>query len=101
MSTNPSPTATLAIEGELSIYRATELKQLLLDALKGKASLEIDLHDVSEIDSAGVQLLMLTKSTGQANACDVRLVNHSPAVLEVFELLDLAAHFGDPLLVSA
>ncbi|MGH6648404.1 STAS domain-containing protein [Aquabacterium sp.] len=101
MSTTDKPAACLAIEGELSIYRATELKQTLLDAVNGASSLEIDLHDVSEIDSAGIQLLMLTKSYGQANACEVHLVNHSPAVLEVFELLDLAAHFGDPLLVPA
>jgi anti-anti-sigma factor len=103
MSTTPQPgkAATLAIEGELSIYRAAELKETLLQALDGAASLEIDLHDISEIDSAGIQLLMLTKSTGQAKSCEVRLVNHSPAVLEVFELLDLAAHFGDPLLVPA
>lgn len=103
MSTTKTPgqSATLAIEGELSIYRAAELKETLLKALEGAASLEIDLHDVSEIDSAGIQLLMLTKSTGHATACEVRLVNHSPAVLEVFELLDLAAHFGDPLLMPA
>lgn len=101
MSTTDKPTASIAIDGEMTIYRATELKQTLLNAIDGARLLEIDLHDVSEIDSSGVQLLMLTKSTGQAKDCEVRLVNHSPAVLEVFELLDLAAHFGDPLLVPA
>lgn len=94
-------TACLPIEGDMTIYRAAELKQALLDALNGATSLEVDLHGVTEIDSAGIQLLMLTKATGQANACEVRLLNHSPAVLEVFELLDLAAHFGDPLLMPA
>lgn len=94
-------TACLPIEGEMTIYRAAELKQALLEALNGATALEVDLHGVTEIDSAGIQLLMLTKATGQANACEVRLLNHSPAVLEVFELLDLAAHFGDPLLVPA
>lgn len=94
-------TACLPIEGEMTIYRAAELKQALLEALNGATALEVDLHGVTEIDSAGIQLLMLTKATGQANACEVRLLNHSPAVLEVFELLDLAAHFGDPLLMPA
>ena len=94
-------TACLPIEGEMTIYRAAELKQTLLNALNGVTSLELDLHGVTEIDSAGIQLLMLAKAAGQATACEVKLVNHSPAVLEVFELLDLAAHFGDPLLMPA
>ncbi|CAH0355727.1 lipid asymmetry maintenance protein MlaB [Aquabacterium sp. CECT 9606] len=94
-------TACLPIEGEMTIYRAAELKQTLLEALNGVTSLEVDLHGVTEIDSAGIQLLMLAKATAQSNACEVRLLNHSPAVLEVFELLDLAAHFGDPLLMPA
>ncbi|MBC7701480.1 STAS domain-containing protein [Aquabacterium sp.] len=94
-------TACMPIEGEMNIYRAAELKETLLNALKGASSLELDLHGITEIDSAGIQLLMLVKATGQATDCEVKLVNHSPAVLEVFELLDLAAHFGDPLLVPA
>jgi anti-anti-sigma factor len=91
----------LAIEGEMTIYRAAELKQTLMDAVDSSTLVEVDLHGVSEIDSAGIQLLMLAKATGQATDREVRLVNHSPAVIEVFELLDLAAHFGDPLLMPA
>jgi len=96
-----STAARLQIEGELSIYRATELKQTLMDALNGATSLEVDLHGVTEIDSAGVQLLMLAKATAQSKSCELKLVHHSPAVLDVFELLDLAAHFGDPLLIPS
>jgi anti-anti-sigma factor len=92
---------TIHIEGEMTIYRAAELKETLLKALTASSVLEVDLHGVTEVDSAGIQLLMLTKATGQTIACEVKLVNHSPAVLEVFELLDLAAHFGDPLLMPA
>jgi len=28
------------------------------------------------------------------------LTAHSPAVLEVFEILNLAAYFGDPMIIS-
>ena len=91
----------LHLEGDMTIQRAAEFKQTLMNALDGAASLEINLHDVTEIDSSGVQLLMLAKATAQARTCELRLVSHSPAVLEVFELLDLAAHFGDPLLMPA
>jgi anti-sigma B factor antagonist len=94
-------TNSLSIDGELSIYRAAELRDLLHAALAQPGDLELNLAAVTEMDSAGVQLLMAAKKSAAAGARALRLVNHSPAVLEVFELLDLAAHFGDPLLIPA
>lgn len=92
---------TLYIVGEMTIYRAAELKDVLLQALQAPRPLEVDLAEVTDIDSAGVQLLMMAKQAARAQGTDLRLVRHSPAVLDVFELLDLAGHFGDPLLVPA
>lgn len=94
----------LALDGELSIYRAAELRDSLLKALAdlpAGAALELNLAQVSELDSAGVQLLMAAKKSAQAGQRELHMVDHSPAVLEVFERLDLAAHFGDPLLLPA
>lgn len=99
---NNSP--LLRITGDLTIYRAAELKQALLaelTQLANPAPLEIDLSGVTEIDTAGLQLLMLAKKTAQAQQRELRLVAHSPAVTEVFELLNLAAYFGDPLVIAA
>lgn len=91
----------LRIEGEMTIYRAAELKQTLLEALAGQAALDIDLAGVTEIDTAGVQLLMLAKKTAGERQCELRLGAHSEAVTQVFELLNLATYFGDPLVVAA
>jgi anti-anti-sigma factor len=91
----------MRIDGELNIYRATELKELLLTPFYQGVSLEVDLSGVSEVDTAGVQLLMLAKRTAKEQGCELRLAAHSPAVVDVFELLDLAGVFGDPLLVPA
>ncbi|MES2878529.1 MAG: STAS domain-containing protein [Pseudomonadota bacterium] len=88
----------LRIEGELTIFRAMELKPVLLAE---PAPLEIDLSGVTEIDTAGVQLLMLAKKTAQAAKRELRLVAHSPAVIEVFELLNVAAYFDDPLVMAS
>jgi anti-anti-sigma factor len=96
-----SAAIVLRIEGEMTIYRAEELKQTVLAALVPGALLEVDLAAVSELDTAGVQILMLAKRHAQAMQCDLRLVAHSPAVLEVFELLNLTAYFGDPLVMSS
>lgn len=93
-------TFLLRLEGELSIYRATELKQALLAPLAQSTTLEVDLSAVTELDSAGVQLLMLAKKSAQEKQCALRLVAHSPAVLEVLEMLNLVAHFGDPLVIA-
>jgi anti-anti-sigma factor len=95
------PTHPLSIDGELTIYRAAELRASLVTALADGGDLELNLSAVTEMDSAGVQLLMAAKKSARASQRDLRLVGHSPAVLEVFETLDLAAHFGDPLLIPA
>jgi len=91
----------LRIDGELTIYRALELKQTLLDTVEAQPKVELDLSAVTEIDTAGLQLLMLAKRAAQACQRELRLVGHSPAVLEVFQLFDLAAFFGDPLVVPS
>jgi anti-anti-sigma factor len=101
MAKTNSGQAALRIEGELTIYRAAELKQTLIDQLVAHPKLEIDLSGVTELDSAGVQLLMLAKQTARGAEREVTLVGHSPAVVEVFELLDLVAYFGDPMVVGA
>lgn len=89
---------TLAIEGELTIYRAAELRQAMLAALgQPGAGLEIDLAGVTELDSAGVQLLIAAGKSAAARGGALRLVRHSPAVLDAFAVLDLGAHFGDPI----
>lgn len=92
---------TLRIEGELTIYRAAELKATLLDAVVSHPAVEIDLSAVSEFDTAGVQLLMAAKRAAAARETTLRLVGHSTPVLDVFELLDLSGHFGDPIVLHA
>lgn len=87
--------------GEMTIYRAAELKPALLDALGQSEEIEIDLAGVGEMDTSGVQLLMLLKREAAAAGKTLRLAGHSPAVLEVFELLGLGNWFGDPQLLPA
>lgn len=93
----------LRLDGEISIYRAAELKQTLLTALEvpGGGTLELDLSGVTELDTAGVQLLILSKRVAQQKQRTLRLSGHSPAVLDVFELLNLGAYFGDALVFGA
>ncbi|MET0351862.1 MAG: STAS domain-containing protein [Rhizobacter sp.] len=89
------------IEGELTIYRAAELKDTLLAAVAANDTLEVDLSAVEEFDTAGVQLLMLAKRAAGTAGHTLRLTGHSAPVLDVFELLDLSQHFGDPIVLPA
>jgi len=83
-----------AIEGDCNIYRAAELKAELLQALQAGATLELDLSDVSELDTAGVQLLLLAEREARARGGALRLVAASPAADEVLALFDLRSLFG-------
>jgi anti-anti-sigma regulatory factor len=89
----PADPVTLRIEGELTVFRATDLKRALLAS---PPPLEIDLSAVTEFDTAGLQLLMLARMTACAAQRPLRLLAPSAAVREVFELLNVSDFFRDP-----
>jgi anti-sigma B factor antagonist len=98
---NGNGTCQLRLEGELTIYHATEAKPKLVEALNNHAEVDLHLADVSEIDTAGLQLLIMAKLEAMTAGKTLRLVDHSPAVLEIIELFDLAGYFGDPVLIQS
>lgn len=89
----------LHIEGEMTIYTAAMLQQQLQQQLPQYAELELNLSAVTDIDGAGLQLLMATKQQAVNQNCVLRLTHHSPAILEAFDLCNMAAFFGDPLII--
>lgn len=91
----------LVLETDLTIYNAAEHKRALLDALGQAKVVELDLARVGEIDSAGLQVLLLAKRESLAAGRDLRIVAHSPAVQELLDFLNVAGYFGDPLVISA
>lgn len=91
----------LSIDDDLTIYHANEHKRILLDALAATDRLELDLSQVGVIDGAGLQLLILLKREAQRADKSVRIVAHSPAVSAVIDFCNLAAEFGDPVLLAA
>lgn len=91
----------LELEDDLTIYNALALKERLLTALASAQELELDLSQVSEIDTSGFQLLVLAKREAQRQSKTLRLVAHSAAVREVLDLYNMVAYFGDPLHIPA
>ncbi|MDQ1812193.1 STAS domain-containing protein [Massilia sp. CCM 9210] len=79
----------LRLEPELTIYSAAQVKQTLLDALQARTDLTLDLADVCELDSAGVQLLLAAARHAGTQGAALLLAGHSAAVQEAFALLGL------------
>lgn len=89
----PAGTASFAIEGELTIFRAEELKRAILAMFEQPGAVEIDLSQVTEIDLAGVQLLMLAKLIADGRRRQLRLRRPSDAVATALALLRLGPYF--------
>lgn len=90
----------LQVEGDINIYSASEFKRQLMDQLGAAPAIEINLSQVGEMDTAGFQVLYLAKRDAAKNGKVLHLVSHSAAVLEVMDLYNMAAYFGDPMVIS-
>ena len=91
----------LTLVDDMTIYHAIEQKQQLMTALEGTSALELDLAQVGEIDTAGLQLLILTKREAARQGKTLTVVAHSPAVRQTIDFCQLTAFFGDPVVITA
>lgn len=88
----------VALKGDLDVYSVPELRRYLLERLQDGDELEVDLAEVSDIDTAGLQLMLLAK---RVPGKTVRFSHHSPAVLRLIDLANVGQALGDPLLIPA
>lgn len=91
----------IRVEQEMTIYTAAEMKAQLMKMLEISAEIEMDLSQVSELDTAGLQLLTLAKRECLARKGNLHLSNHSPAVLDVLNLCNMIQYFGDPVVIPS
>jgi anti-sigma B factor antagonist len=91
----------IEIKGELSIFTAADVRQKLLEALDSEAEVDVDLSEITEMDSAGMQLLVAAKREAGHRNKPLRFTGHSAAVFELLELCNLSGHLGDPLLIQS
>jgi anti-anti-sigma factor len=94
-------TCLLTLEGEMTIYQAESLASEIKPLIESEEHLSIDLSGVTGLDSSGVQLLMMAKKYCLETNRKLNLINHSQAVVAVFELLGMIGWFNDPLVISA
>ena len=89
------------IKEDMNVYNAAAQKDMLLKALASCQELDIDLSQVGEMDTAGFQILLLTKREALKANKTVRLTGHSKAVTELIDLYNMASYFGDPMVIPA
>jgi anti-sigma B factor antagonist len=76
--------------GEMTVYTCSTLKPQLLAELTRHADANLlDLAQVVEIDTAGLQILLVARRHASALGRNLRLVNPSHVVTEVLELCRL------------
>lgn len=89
LQANAPDAAPLAIAGEMTIYRAAELKPLLLDAVRTHPAPALDLSAVTEFDSAGLQLLLMARREAARLGKRLAVPAAGAAVRDVLALLGL------------
>lgn len=80
---------TLHMPSEMTIYTAETLHRELLETLEKAQDCQIDLTDVNEIDSAGMQLLMAMNKQCNMKNKPLALINSSAASTEIFTLFGM------------
>lgn len=79
-------TGCLSLEGELTIYEANTTFENLCKAFSSGQLRNVDLSGVTELDAAGLQILLMARQLHTPSDEPVALVNHSAAVRDVLEM---------------
>jgi len=89
----------IVVNGEMTVDTVMKLKDQLLSPLAKYNEVEMDLTGVSEIDSSGLQLLILAKTEAIMRGRYLRIPSHGSAVHALRGLYDLKGFFSDPVLI--
>jgi len=80
----------MLVPKDMTIYHAAELKPLVLGEIRDAAAPALDLSDVAELDSAGIQLLFLAQREAGLLGRELRITGCSPVVREILDLTGFA-----------
>ncbi|KUL41404.1 STAS domain-containing protein [Actinoplanes awajinensis] len=76
-------------DDELTVVTAAEHRERLLATLGDGAGLRIDLSGIADLDTAGLQVLLVARNEGVRLGLPVEFADPSPAVAEVLSLTRL------------
>jgi anti-sigma B factor antagonist len=84
----------IALAGDIDLENAGEVRKALLNSLKQKKDLLIDLSAVSYIDSSGIASLVEGLQVARKQKNELSLVSVSPRAMRVLELARLDKVFS-------
>lgn len=93
--------AHVEVNGDFVVYSIGKWKEFILEKIHNIEVLSADFGKVTEVDSAGVQLLISTKKFFIENGKKFTIQNHSPKLIEYIDIYGLIGYFEDKVLVSA
>jgi len=79
----------LKIEGSMSVYEASALRQALIECFESCVTMVIDLKDVTDCDITGLQLLHSARMTAEATKKAIEIMAVSPAITEALSAAGL------------
>ena len=93
----PGDQPVAEVGGEIDLYSAAELRDELLRVLRRHGPrLILDLHEVTFMDSAGIEVLLATRRRAQLEGGWVRVARASPCVWRMITLASLQREFAAP-----
>ena len=98
MSSDNTKLALLKPEN-MTIYEALEIQALFSAALMQYQKIEVDLSQVVEIDSAGLQLMVALKNDALEQSKSLFFTGHSRCVIKLLDLFNMNVFFGDPVVL--
>ncbi len=79
----------LKLEGDMTIYNAAAFGECLIEFVEGYKEYEVDLSAVSEIDTAGIQLLLQLKKKAEEQQRTIQLLGCNEEICDLFDLYQL------------
>jgi anti-sigma B factor antagonist len=84
----------LGVDGELTIYSVAQAKQALFENYESLVSpVALDLQSVSEIDTAGLQLLLFMQKTLSNDNKKIHIAKSNEHVDAILKNLDVVTYF--------
>lgn len=90
---NPN-SCIIQLEEHLTFDHHTDFRDALKQALANKGIIQFDCRTLKFVDSAGLGMLLLTKTEAEKLGRGVRLLNVNGDLLELFKLVHFDKHFN-------
>lgn len=97
---NTTPQQTILTLEDMTIYEAMTLQKQFLEALQEYQYIEVNLAKVTEIDCAGLQLMIALKREAIKQGKSMVFSGHSHEVIAFLDLFNMTQFFGDPVVLG-